>query len=448
MESITFTHRGLGVQQATEVVRAAGFEIAAERSSERMVLDSFDGRLHSAGLRLEAHRSHDLSLVLYGSGTVPASAPVAMLPHRADDVPRGPLRARIAPLLEMRALLAQVSFTDHSADLALRDGHEGLVLTGSLHHAVSAVPWTLVLRPLPAQHKHVTTVVGRLEQLGFTRLDGDLVTLIAVERGVDLAGFNSSPTIALEGDVSAIAAFAEVFVNLARSIAANWQGTIDDVDSEFLHELRVALRRTRSMLGISKGVLPEPVRQRFRAEFGWLAALTGPARDLDVYLLEWDGYVAELAAEVISGLQPVVELMRRHCARAHHALAIAMRSQRSERLVAEWNDLLDDCASPHSTIGAARADHPIGPLIAKRLSAADDTVITNGRRIGADSPAEDLHDLRKDAKRLRYLVECFGGLVPADTREGLRQAAERVAGQPRRASRLRRSRRRVALDRR
>jgi CHAD domain-containing protein len=37
-----------------------------------------------------------------------------------------------------------------------------------------------------------------------------------------------------------------------------------------------------------------------------------------------------------------------------------------------------------------------------------------GEAIGDDSPHEALHDLRKVGKELRYLLEFFGGLFPAE----------------------------------
>jgi CHAD domain-containing protein len=40
-------------------------------------------------------------------------------------------------------------------------------------------------------------------------------------------------------------------------------------------------------------------------------------------------------------------------------------------------------------------------------------MVRDGRAIGADSPDEALHDLRKRGKELRYLLEFFGGLYPA-----------------------------------
>jgi CHAD domain-containing protein len=48
---------------------------------------------------------------------------------------------------------------------------------------------------------------------------------------------------------------------------------------------------------------------------------------------------------------------------------------------------------------------------------AQDRLLTRGRSIGPDTASEELHELRKDAKRLRYLLECFAGVLPATTRK-------------------------------
>jgi CHAD domain-containing protein len=63
------------------------------------------------------------------------------------------------------------------------------------------------------------------------------------------------------------------------------------------------------------------------------------------------------------------------------------------------------------------ARRPLGDVVAERLRAAQRRVIADGRAIDADSPADDLHELRKRAKKLRYLVECFGGLMPEEPRK-------------------------------
>ena len=55
--------------------------------------------------------------------------------------------------------------------------------------------------------------------------------------------------------------------------------------------------------------------------------------------------------------------------------------------------------------------------MADRIEKAQNKVLRDGRAITPASPGERLHDLRKDAKKLRYLLECFGSLFPADERK-------------------------------
>ena len=52
-------------------------------------------------------------------------------------------------------------------------------------------------------------------------------------------------------------------------------------------------------------------------------------------------------------------------------------------------------------------------VAATRIHKAHKRLVRDGRTIDDYSPAVALHDLRKDAKRLRYLLECFGSLFPA-----------------------------------
>jgi CHAD domain-containing protein len=56
-------------------------------------------------------------------------------------------------------------------------------------------------------------------------------------------------------------------------------------------------------------------------------------------------------------------------------------------------------------------------VVAERIQAAQRRVLRAGRAITTHSPPEALHDLRKDAKQLRYLLECFGSLLPAKPRK-------------------------------
>ena len=92
----------------------------------------------------------------------------------------------------------------------------------------------------------------------------------------------------LRPETPAAVAIAEMLTGFTAAIEENVPGTIASIDTEFLHDLRVAVRRTRSILKLVGDVLPDGLAERFAPEFKWLGDLTTPVRDLDVYLLELD----------------------------------------------------------------------------------------------------------------------------------------------------------------
>ena len=105
-------------------------------------------------------------------------------------------------------------------------------------------------------------------------------------------GRPSKVRVALEPGTRSDVAAGLVLLPLADIAEANMPGTLDDLDTEFLHDLRVSIRRARSVLRELAGVIRPTARARVRAELEWAQAVTGPVRDLDVQLLEWDELTA------------------------------------------------------------------------------------------------------------------------------------------------------------
>jgi hypothetical protein len=83
-------------------------DVGRPRSADRILLDSFDGRLREAGLRAEAP-VRGATLTLYEPGAPARREKVARAPrYLVQELPRGPLRERLAGVLEERALLPVV----------------------------------------------------------------------------------------------------------------------------------------------------------------------------------------------------------------------------------------------------------------------------------------------------------------------------------------------------
>jgi CHAD domain-containing protein len=214
--------------------------------------------------------------------------------------------------------------------------------------------------------------------------------------------------VALEPDMTAEHAVAEIARRLLDVIEANLPGALAGEDPEALHDLRVSVRRTRSLQRELKRVFPPGDLKRFRKEFRWLQRVTGPTRDLDVYVLGFDEMTRGLPD--LEHLRTVLE-ERRETARA--AMEIGLRSERTHDLLADWGSLIEGL--PQFPIGdRPMAVRPIGDLAAKRIDRVYDQMVRMGRKIDDDSPHAALHDLRKKGKELRYLLEFFASLFPRE----------------------------------
>ena len=417
--SVTYGSDELPAQHLAAALAGAGFDVGPFRRSERTLLDTFDGRLHAAGMRLEAATEPaSLHLTLTDGGPAPAVMTVARVPATVDDLPPGPLRTRLGPIVEVRALMPQLTVSSMHATALQRNGTGKAVVAVDIHDELTlgsgrrlSVPWSAVLVPYEGYDKAVRQAGKLLKSIGLTALDGDTFEMAAHEAGVDLRGFQDRPSVPLDPAEPAAGGYRRVLANLAATVVANWQGTVDDVDPEFLHDFRIAVRRSRSILAHAKGVLPAEGRRHFGAELKWLGAVTSPLRDADVYLIEWPGYVAPLDAGSSAALAPLLAHIRARRTAEHATLVGELQAPRYRSLMTDWTAWLGETDAP------PKGRRPLGALVAARILDAQEQVLSRGRPITPASPAEELHELRKDAKRLRYLLECFGGLLPASRRK-------------------------------
>ncbi len=168
-------------------------------------------------------------------------------------------------------------------------------------------------------------------------------------------------------------------------------------------------RRTRSALTQIKGVLPATVVERFKVEFKWLGGVTGPTRDLDVYLLKMPAYRAELPPAVRQDLEPLAAFLEARQRTAHRRLVAALDSERYRELIRSWRELLLQPALPISPPEAAppNAGRPIVDVASERIWKVYRKALKEGRAIGPETPAGALHQLRIRCKKLRYLLEFF-----------------------------------------
>ena len=407
---------GADVAELLVTLGDAGFDVEQPVAVTSTVFDTFDGRLHDAGLRVE----HDgQTLVLGGEGTVPARLDREGAPRFARDVPPGPLRNRLLDVLEMRALLPLVTVSAIVRRAVSRNRDGKVVATVRIVEQVTTDRgrldgWLVEVDELTGYDKQAANAREVVTAAGVALTDGtDAIALAMAACGVDASGHHDEATVPLEPDMPALEGFRRVLANLLASVDANLPGTIEDIDSEFLHDMRVAVRRSRSVLRHGKRVLPEHVLAWSRSDLKRLGQLTGPPRDLDVLAEEWDGYVETLAGEAAAALAPVRAQVDDDRTVAHRLLSADLVSAPVVALLERWRTWLESGAGTPGPHG----ERALIDVVVRRIDKAEQRLLDHGRAITPGTPAEHVHEVRKDAKRLRYLLECFGSLLPGAERK-------------------------------
>ncbi|MGZ4681935.1 MAG: CHAD domain-containing protein [Acidimicrobiales bacterium] len=446
----------------------APFDREPDRVVERTVYDTFDWRLHDEGTVLEHER--EVPIPPARGGRLPQAAPPVLIwrasetgevlgrivvddvPRFASDLPSGPIADRLAAILEMRALLPLVTIRDRQTALRLLD-EEGktqarvlidqatLLAAGTEIHAEAdrdPVVRTDVYEPAHAAEPAVARspeLDPRVEVLpvrGYPRAADDVAALLAaqvvlrpVDRdvvteslhrvGLTPGGYSSKLKVRLDPASTALDVVVAVLSALLSTMLVNEPGTRADTDSEFLHDFRVAVRRSRSVLGFAKGVVPPDLLEHFRAEFKWLGDITTPTRDLDVYLLTYDDFESSLPEPIRPDLHPLLSFLVEQKGLAQAELVANLDSERYTALLTRYRAWLTDpsgqAGDPEATPDAST---PAVEFAASRIWKAYRSLVKDGRRITDDTPPPQVHELRKDGKKLRYALECFASLFPAD----------------------------------
>jgi CHAD domain-containing protein len=406
-------------QAAATALLAERLELDAGRPRihDRTLLDTFDGRLRAAGLRAERAAGRGAPLELHEPG-----APVrrAELPrarrHLAGELPPGAVRDRLEDVLEERALLPAVRVRSAVRPLAVLDGDAKTVVRLEVEHAelvtgggrVALAP-RVALRPvLGYDRAYARTLAVLRDELGLEPAARTLYDEAVLAAGGRPDGVPTKLRPDLPRGTRTDAAAALVLDELARVAELNLPGALDDLDPEFLHDVRVSIRRARSVLRELDDVHDPGARAHLRRELKWAQALTGPVRDLDVQLLEWPELAAHVGDLRAGELEPLRALLERRRERERAALRRGLRGKRFRAALQAWHALAGEAEGPGGDAG-----RPIQQTAGRRILAVRRRILRDGARIGDDSPAEALHDLRKRGKELRYLLELFGAVFPA-----------------------------------
>ncbi|SMF01434.1 CHAD domain-containing protein [Alteromonadaceae bacterium Bs31] len=188
----------------------------------------------------------------------------------------------------------------------------------------------------------------------------------------------------------------------------NEAGVILDTDTEFLHQYRVAIRKARSLINLMKKAFSETTHSQLKTELAALASPTNPLRDLDVFLLDKSYYQSLLPENYAPGLETLFDHIAKERQVAYKRVVTLFKS-RAYRQKCKTLEVLFSSAPSFETESSHK---PVLTMAKKRTYNRYRKICVLGNEINDETPDADVHELRIECKKLRYLIEFFSELFP------------------------------------
>ena len=186
-------------------------------------------------------------------------------------------------------------------------------------------------------------------------------------------------------------------------------GIIEDVDTECLHQYRVYIRKIRSIVSLLKTVFPVDDVARLKNDFRRIQQQTNVLRDHDVQMLstkeengifpvEITGERAAIAEHTAKRRAAELDMVRVFFSSENYAATMIMLERYFETL--------------YKLPETAESVQPVGDTAKKILHEIYRRVRKKSAHLHEDTPDEQIHRLRIETKKIRYIIEFFQPLFP------------------------------------
>ena len=389
------------------------FSISQENQQQGIYhyFDTFDWRLYRQGYHLYLF-NRKLHLYQFTNRKIEIIEDFHSLAADILDLQDGSILRKITEIIDVRALLgiAHIRVLRKSFKILNRE-HKTISWITIEQSKIKDksryidIDLNFEIKPLRGYTNQVQSILKSLRPTGITVCRDDLLKLGLTRLNRTLFDYTSKSSIQLSRQMSALEATKQIYLNMLEIIRRNENGIIKDIDIEFLHDFRVAIRRTRSALGQIKGILDDDIVLRAKDYFTFLGRSTNKLRDIDVYLLREPQYKLMVPVELRQYLNPFFKTLEEQRKMEHRLLIKIIKSAKFKRILSEWESYLKS-----NEVVSHRKYGSVSDLARKVINKRNKKVLDFGRKILLTGSDDLLHELRIECKKLRYLLEFFQSL--------------------------------------
>lgn len=389
---------------------------------ELVLMDDYDWDIWQAGWLLLRNGKNELEL-RGKDGNCFAQTPCLDNQKFWWDLPAGALAEKLGQLISIRAFVPKFSFQLLTESFALLNEDDKTVVRAETYIVRGRDDryFRFVrLVPLRGYTKEYTQMLNTLTEASRPLEHSTIKDLLELtDFAIEIPA--SKPTFSLESQEPAEAAVARMAAKMIQLARHQEQGIIDDIDTEFVHQYRVNIRKTRSLINLFRKTLSKQRYQLLKSELKAIGGQTNVLRDLDVFILDHDYYRKLLPESLWPGFSQLFKRIRRQRTQAYRKVAGTLES---EDYLEKISILLRNLQQPPE-LTSKQSQCALRSLVSKKILAQYRVIETDGKAIDSFTPDEAVHELRIECKKLRYLLELFAELFP---RGQVRQLVKHLKG--------------------
>ncbi len=334
-----------------------------------------------------------------------------------QDFPDSTLKEKLKTNLSIRAITQIINLETREKVIKILNDNEKTVVMVSLNKVYRFnrsnkifISNEVRVIPIRGYEDEFAKVVDFMPDLGLKETKKNLISSILEDKKNKSGNYTGKLNITLTREMTATDAAKTIFFDLVKTVKQNEDGIKKNIDTEFLHDFRVAVRRIRSALTQIKEVFPEKDVKRFKKNFAILGKNTNRLRDLDVYLLEKEKYTQMLSDDLSSGLETVFTKLTHERKTEQKKLTRFIKTEKYKKIIINFETYLEKTSSDSQN--APNSNVKILELACRFIWKKYNQILKKGRKINDSTPDPVLHELRIECKKLRYLLEFFSSLFP------------------------------------
>jgi CHAD domain-containing protein len=190
-------------------------------------------------------------------------------------------------------------------------------------------------------------------------------------------------------------------------------GTREGLDTEELHDMRVAVRRMRAAWRVFDGAFKPGRTKRLRRRLRTLSDKLGVVRDLDVLIEGLETYCDGLDPDQRPGVEPLLELWRRQREAARKQLIDELDSGGYAGFLHAMDEFISAGANSAAAVAFPTSPHRVSDRAPSLVWGAYEAVRAY-ELVLPWADVETIHQMRIATKWLRYTLEFFGETLGRD----------------------------------